>query len=540
MSEFSGAAGAEKLTAYEAKKALLSHKRRERVKEGFLHRTYRLIKELIGLDRELASAPLISDEQKREERMRIVRDCWAPVYGGLTGFIDSAWSYITELGADAWDLVLMAAEAIVTALYYGRSALIWILDVFYDIRLIAEEKKEKLFQIFAGLVCAGAVGAVVVSSLTGYEYSYYGRTLGIARDRNDVYQTISVLGDRLSEATGANVSLDVERDIEFRRVFGLHLDTQSKDDILSTLTYMKDIQVKAFAINIDGEDTVIMEDEAAARALLQSVMSDYTAAASGVEYQDAHFEEGITISEVNVLLGDIWNADSARRYLETGSTKQTPAATDSPKLTVATTELATYYEEIPYGTRYIDNAGLYLDETELISEGKNGETQYVARIERINGEEVSRTIVSSTRVSSPVDEIMYRGTKPLPAREGTGVFDYPLRSYTITSRFGMRWGSMHTGVDLAAPMGTKIYAADGGVVTYAGSKGTYGLLVIIDHGSLYETYYAHCSQLLVSVGDQVYKGQNIALVGSTGQSTGPHCHFEVRYKGEPHNPLDFL
>ena len=535
-----GAAGSAKLTVYEAKKALQEHKQRERVQEGFIHRTYRLIKELAGVDRELSGMPLLSGERKRAERLRVLRDCWAPVCSAADDLTSSAWNYICTLGSDAWDLVLMLAELLITAVYYGRSALLWLWDVFYDIRLSVESNKERLFQFFAGAVCLGAMGAVFISSLTGYEYSYYGRTLGIARDKNDVYQTIEVLGDKLSEATGANVSLDVERDIEFTRVFGWKLDTDGKDDILNTLTYMKDIQVKAFAIAINGEDTVIVEDEETARTLLQSVMNDFAGAKAGVEYQDVHFEESVVINEVNVLLGDIWNTDLAKRYLETGSTRSVPENGASAKLTVASTELSTYYEEIPYGTRYIDNASLYLDETELISAGKNGENKFVARIERVNGEEVSRTLVSSTRVSSPVDEVMYRGTKPLPAREGTGTFDYPLRSYTITSRFGMRWGSMHTGVDFAAPMGSKIYASDGGVVTFAGWKGSYGYLVIIDHGSLYETYYAHCSQLLVSVGDQVYQGQNIALVGSTGQSTGPHVHFEVRYKGEPFNPLNYL
>ena len=89
-------------------------------------------------------------------------------------------------------------------------------------------------------------------------------------------------------------------------------------------------------------------------------------------------------------------------------------------------------------------------------------------------------------------------------------------------------------------MHTKIYAADGGTVSFAGWKGGYGNLVIVDHGGFYQTYYAHCSEILVSEGDQVYQGQNIALVGSTGNSTGPHLHFEVRYNGEPMNPLDYL
>ena len=83
-------------------------------------------------------------------------------------------------------------------------------------------------------------------------------------------------------------------------------------------------------------------------------------------------------------------------------------------------------------------------------------------------------------------------------------------------------------------------AADGGRVTYAGTKGNYGKLVIITHDDGTQTYYAHNSKLLVSVGDRVYQGQQIAKAGSTGRSTGNHCHFEIRIGGKTVNPLNYL
>ena len=93
---------------------------------------------------------------------------------------------------------------------------------------------------------------------------------------------------------------------------------------------------------------------------------------------------------------------------------------------------------------------------------------------------------------------------------------------------------------IAGPDGTPVYAADGGTVTYSGWMGGYGYLVEINHGNGYVTRYGHNSSLTVSVGDHVYKGQQIARVGSTGNSTGNHCHFEVRYNGVARNPLNYL
>ena len=110
----------------------------------------------------------------------------------------------------------------------------------------------------------------------------------------------------------------------------------------------------------------------------------------------------------------------------------------------------------------------------------------------------------------------------------------------VYAGYGMRWGRMHYGLDYAASTGTPIYAADGGTVTSAGWSGAYGYTVVIDHGANKKTLYAHCSRLFVSAGTKVYKGQHIAAVGSTGRSTGPHCHFEIFINGANVNPSNYV
>ena len=119
-------------------------------------------------------------------------------------------------------------------------------------------------------------------------------------------------------------------------------------------------------------------------------------------------------------------------------------------------------------------------------------------------------------------------------------FLWPTSGTIVTSNFGYRWSSFHTGVDIGTPQGSPVYASMSGVVVCSSWQGNYGYYIQIQHDSEVVTCYAHNSQLLVNVGDYVEQGDVIAWSGSTGNSTGPHVHFEVKINGNFVNPLNFL
>ncbi|GAB3139763.1 hypothetical protein GCM10027290_09500 [Micromonospora sonneratiae] len=120
------------------------------------------------------------------------------------------------------------------------------------------------------------------------------------------------------------------------------------------------------------------------------------------------------------------------------------------------------------------------------------------------------------------------------------VWRLPLHGYSFTSPYGLQWGKLHTGIDLAAPEGTPYQAISAGTVTKAGWYGGYGYCVIVKHADGSESIYGHSSKLLVKEGQQVKAGDQLGLVGSTGHAYGPQLHLEVHVNGEPRDPVPWL
>ena len=162
-------------------------------------------------------------------------------------------------------------------------------------------------------------------------------------------------------------------------------------------------------------------------------------------------------------------------------------------------------------------------------------------------QEQTRIINTTNVITQPTTQVVAVGTKPRPKTMATGSFIWPIYG-RVNSGYGSRYifgsYSFHSGIDIAGAYGAAIKAADGGKVTFAGtgtgSYWSYGKYVVIDHENGLQTIYAHCSSLDVRAGDRVYQGQVIARVGSTGRSTGNHCHFQVKVNGTTVNPWNYL
>lgn len=216
-----------------------------------------------------------------------------------------------------------------------------------------------------------------------------------------------------------------------------------------------------------------------------------------------------------------------------------------PYLTVVNVERQSYLQDVAYSVEYVDDPDMYEGDYEVLSKGVYGKADITANVTVINGTETAREVVSSVTLKEPVAERQARGTKERPTWFPTGSFRWPCYG-VITSYFGGRntgisgASSYHEAIDIANSYGTPIYAADGGTVIYSGWNGGLGYCVKIDHGNGFITWYGHNSDLYVSVGDHVYKGQTIAAMGSTGISSGSHCDFRIQRNGTMVDPLNYL
>ena len=164
---------------------------------------------------------------------------------------------------------------------------------------------------------------------------------------------------------------------------------------------------------------------------------------------------------------------------------------------------------------------------------------YISEIDNVD-KMVERLISNTDQGLTPGVKLAYEKEPSVPSNSSKVISIMAPSRGRISSMYGKRWGRMHEGIDIAAAAGSPIYAAMDGKVIYAGWLNGYGKVVKIQHKGNLQTIYGHCSVLRVSEGQYVKKGQQIADVGSTGNSTGPHVHFEVLVNGTPVNPYPYI
>lgn len=311
-----------------------------------------------------------------------------------------------------------------------------------------------------------------------YKVTLNGKVIGYVESKGKMQEKINDFANNL-EGNVTSIKIEAMPEYKLELVSNVKESETNETEILAAVKENSEIKCRVYAIKLDGNIKASVNSMEEAKGLIETIKSETT--------------EGV------VLNFDIEEIEQIK-------------------------------EEADANLASIEVAKLSINQDVQVKVEEYKKEQEAAELKRKQAaaRKAQQAAVSS-RAGAPISSA------------SSGRFLRPVVGGTISSPFGPRSSGFHKGMDIAVPNGTPIYAADDGVVKFSGWNSTgFGNLVIIDHGDGFLTYYAHCSSLYVSAGQPVTKGQNICAVGLTGNTSGYHVHFEVRYNGTSVNPMNYL
>lgn len=372
-----------------------------------------------------------------------------------------------------------------------------------------------------------AAGIAVLSLTFGglrvsYDVMYGGEKVAQISDLSVYRAAVSIAKENI--AGGANFK---ETAPTFKMVLTLNGGKDSAEMLSQHIIENSSDAIFGYAFSLDGKEKIYVADKSVAEGVIAEYCSEFD-----VEGMDCESTLSNTPVFESVYIDEsvIANRDELFAYIKGQSVTTSANVTvkyevDYETLTTRTTKKAKGYQAVTVT-------------------GVKGQNERVEKVTFIDGVLVGTEVISDTVITLPVTEEIIIGTgkgttATVVHNASTKGYVWPLEiKGVITSYWGD--GRNHKGIDITAPAGTEIHAVFDGVVTFAGWCNDYGYNVIIDHGNGVQTRYAHSRKLHVKVGDKVTKGEFIAEVGTTGQSTGNHVHFEVIINGNRVNPAPYL
>lgn len=403
-----------------------------------------------------------------------------------------------------------------------------------------------------------------------------GREIAVVADEKSAREALGELLKGKSDQAGRSVAV-VEK-VAYRSVRVEPeelLDPLALQDRLNAALTFK---AKGTAVLVNGEAKLFLKQKEEAEQLLAWLKTVYP----GEDGEQLEFKEQIEITEAVAEAENILDLEAAKKLVLLGANKvqqytvkdgdtlwnicraqsmdmdqilfSNPGMSperlkigqvlnlskEAPLITVVGTRQVTLNEEIPYTVDVKKDDNLLLGEKKVLRKGVTGERVVTYRITRENGFETDREVLEENVLKEASTEVVAKGSLTMVASRGGSLrLGWPSGG-GIVSRFGMREGRMHEGVDIGAAYGSAAVATAGGKVIAAGWFGSYGNCVDISHGNGLVTRYAHLSSINVRVGQSVDRGQLIGRVGATGRVTGPNLHYEVLVNGQPRNPANYL
>jgi len=467
-------------------------------------------------------------------------------------------------------------------------------------KIIKQDLKSSRTRIKGGRLKASSfilVSVFILSLVLGL-YSYLGsfvyavmldgREIGVVEEADQVENLVAELAERCSEYYGMEVA--IENRIRVVKEYRPQA-VPDPDSVQEIIRQQVSFVTAAYLVTVDDVPLVPVASEEVLDAVIGRLEDAYRNESNGSKILDIAVVEDFALKSCSVSPRNVFTADEVMALLldqkversldatywaqvegrsftgphqpfedsnphpvpdqvVSGDQEQDPGQllTNNAGVHVESIEEFVVTEKIPYNVETVYDEELWIVQNEITVPGEDGIKEIVYHITRQNGAEVKRTLVSESIIKEPVTQVEARGTSQVPSK-GTGKFIWPVAGGGEVTP-GRGFSTWHTGIDIDAETGTKVFAADSGVVWFSGFGGSQGNYIIIYHGR-YWTLYLHNHINHVSTGAKVDQGDVIAEAGSTGRSTGPHLHFEVRrddgsgewrayYQHKPIDPLQFF
>jgi len=436
-------------------------------------------------------------------------------------------------------------------------------------------------------IAAIAFVLVVVYTLSttpveAYKFIIDGEEVGFISDKAYVETLLKTMDLEYSDNENYEVSQTTE--VLFEKGLISEKEILTQETIDYTLRSKLQYELTGYTIVIDGEPFYTLKSNEEAEMILDRIKVQYASPENAEdtenEIKDIRFLENVEIVTVNPEKDDISTMDTVWEAYELGKQElqtykvaqgdttwdianrfnmsiediaQANVEKDLTRIQIGQiinlnlpkawinvrSTVVTENEQPMLGLTYYEKTdSMYVGEHKLKTQGEDGLKVVELESVYVNGILQEERILSELVITEPTNTVMLSGSKWREVAS-TGEFNNPTNG-VLTSRFGSRWGRMHEGIDIGAPVGTAIRAADAGVVTASKYISGYGNTVIVDHGGGITTLYGHASTLKVVVGQTVQKNELIALVGRTGSTTGSCLHFEVRKNGVAIDPLPYV
>lgn len=307
----------------------------------------------------------------------------------------------------------------------------------------------------------------------------------------------------------------------------------SGDNLKKEMLKKFNIRVDALLMKSDNKKVAYVSSKDQGKEVLNSIKAYYSKNTKLSSITKINIENKISYELVKIKVGELCeNQEITQEVIKYNNKSLTPL------ITVRVVGNVINEQVVQHTTVLKSSNELSSGVNKVSIEGIDGRKKITTEIISLNNNIVSERILKAETTTPMQSKEIYVGTNK-PTILGVTNMNSPSRG-NISSSFGQRWGRMHKGIDIAANHGATINAALDGSVTYAGWQDGYGYVIKLDHSDNVETIYAHCSAITVKMGEVVNQGEKIGEVGSTGNSTGPHLHFEVRENGEPKNPEKYI